>query len=84
MRLSLTELRLPIMGSYESEFTVNRFGRDGNNPIPENGAVISFRSRIDKQLETELGSGKRGKMKSNSNQLFGTTQFKQLAAGYDL
>ncbi len=58
----LTELRLPIMGSYESEFTVNRFGRGGNSPIPENGAVISFRSRIDKQLETELGSGKRGKI----------------------
>ncbi len=58
----LTELRLPIMGSYESEFTVNQFGKGGNNPIPENGAVISFRSRIDKQLDTELGSGKRGKI----------------------
>lgn len=58
----LTGLKLPIMGSYESEFTMNRFGRGGNNPIPENGAVISFRSRIDKQLETELGSGKRGKI----------------------
>ena len=56
----LTGLQLPIMGSYESELIVNRFGRGGNSPIPENGAVISFRSRIDKQLETELGSGKRG------------------------
>ena len=58
----LTGLKLPIMGSYESKFTVNRFGRGGNNPIPENGTVISFRSRIDKRLETELGSGKRGKI----------------------
>ena len=56
----LNGLKLPITGSYESELIVNRFGRGGNSPIPENGAVISFRSRIDKQLETELGSGKRG------------------------
>ena len=31
-------------------------------PIPENGAVISFRSRIDKKLETQLGEGKGGKI----------------------
>lgn len=58
----LTELRLPIIGSYESKFTVNRFGRGGNNLIPENGAVISFRSRIDKRLETELNEQKQGKI----------------------
>ena len=58
----LTELRLPIMGSYESEFTVNQFGRGGNNPIPENGAVISFRSRINKKLEAQLSEGKNGKI----------------------
>ncbi len=58
----LTGLKLPIMGSYESKFTVNRFGRGGNNPIPENGAVISFRSRIDKRLETELNEQKQGKI----------------------
>ena len=58
----LIGLKLPIMGSYESEFAIDRFGRGGSNPIPEHGAVISFRSRIDKKLETELGSGKRGKI----------------------
>ncbi len=58
----LTELRLPITASYESELIVNRFGRGGNGSIPENGAVISFRSRIDKQLETQLSEGKHGKI----------------------
>ena len=56
-------LQLPMTGKYESEFIIDHFGRGGNNPIPENGAVISFRSRIDKQLETELGSRKRGTIK---------------------
>lgn len=58
----LTGLELPIIGKYQSEFVVNRFGRGGNNPIPENGAVISFRSRIDKELETQLSAGKPGKI----------------------
>ena len=58
----LTGLRLPITASYESELIVNRFGRGGNSSIPENGAVISFRSRIDKQLETQLSEGKYGKI----------------------
>ena len=58
----LTELKLPITGRYESGFTVDRFGKGGNNPIPENGVVISFRSRIDKKLETQLGEGKHGKI----------------------
>ena len=58
----LTELKLPITGKYESDFIIDRFGKGGNNPIPENGAVISFRSRIDKKLEAQLGEGKRGKI----------------------
>lgn len=60
--ITLTGLKLPIIGSYESEFVVNRFGKKGNNPIPDNGAVISFRSRIDKQLDTELNEHKQGKI----------------------
>ena len=58
----LTGLQLPITGKYESEFIVNQFGKGGNNPIPENGAVISFRSRIDEDLQTQLSEGKRGKI----------------------
>lgn len=58
----LTELTLPITDKYESEFVINRFGRGGNNPIPENGAVISFRSRINKKLEAQLSEGKHGKI----------------------
>ena len=58
----LTDLTLPIAGRYESEFVINRFGKGGNNPIPEDGAVISFRSRIDTELEAQLGEGKRGKI----------------------
>ena len=58
----LTELKLPITAKYESEFSINQFGKGGNNPIPENGAVISFRSRIDKKLETQLSEGKPGKI----------------------
>ena len=60
--MTLTGLKLPIIGSYESEFVVNRFGKRGNNPIPDNGAVISFRSRIDKRLDTELNEQKQGKI----------------------
>ena len=58
----LTGLQLPITGKYESEFVVNQFGKGGNNPIPENGAVISFRARIDEKLQTELSEGKHGKV----------------------
>ena len=58
----LTGLQLPITSKYESEFIVNQFGKGGNNPIPENGAVISFRSRIDEELQTQLSEGKRGKL----------------------
>ncbi len=58
----LTGLTLPITPKYASEFTVNHFGRGGNNLIPENGAVISFRSRIDKKLETQLAQEKGGKI----------------------
>ena len=58
----LTGLKLPITPEYESAFVIDSFGRGGNNPIPENGAVISFRSRIDKQLETRLSEGKGGKI----------------------
>ena len=58
----LTGFQLPVTGKYETEFAVNRFGRGGNNPIPEDGAVISFRSRIDKKLEAQLNEGKDGKI----------------------
>ena len=58
----LTELKLPITGKYQSDFIIDQFGRGGNNPIPENGAVVSFRSRIDQQLETELSQRKGGKI----------------------
>lgn len=58
----LAELKLPITGSYESGFVVNRFGKGGNNPIPDNGAVIAFRSRLDKRLDTELNEQKQGKI----------------------
>ena len=58
----LTGLQSPITGKYESEFVVNQFGKGGNNPIPENGAAISFRSRIDEELQTQLSEGKRGKI----------------------
>ena len=59
----LTGLQLPITGNYESAFVIDRFGRGGNNPIPDNGGVISFRSQIDKKLEALLDAGKRGKIK---------------------
>ena len=58
----LNELQLPIISKHESTFVIDQFGKGGNNPIPENGAVISFRSHIDKQLEAQLGAEKRGKI----------------------
>ena len=58
----LTDLELPITGKYESDFIVDQFRQGGDNPIPENGAVISFRSRVDKKLETQLGKGKEGQI----------------------
>jgi hypothetical protein len=58
----LTGLQSPITAKYESAFVINQFGRGGNNPIPKNGATISFRSRIDKKLETQLSAGKHGKI----------------------
>ena len=60
----LTGLELPIRAKYESEFVIERFGKGGNNPIPRNGAVLSFRSRIDKQLETQLNEAKHGKIQT--------------------
>ena len=58
----LTGLKLPITGKYESEFVVDQSGKGGNNPIPENGAAISFRSRIDKQLAAQLNEENHGKI----------------------
>ena len=58
----LTGFNLPITPKYESEFVIDRFGKGGNNSIPKNGAVLSFRSRIDKKLETQLSAGKHGKI----------------------
>ena len=58
----LTGLDLPVTSKYESEFVIDRFGKAGNNPIPENGAVLSFRSRINKELEAQLSKGKGGKI----------------------
>ena len=58
----LTDLELPITGKYESNFIVDQLRQGGNNPIPENGAVISFRSRVDKKLETQLGEGNEGQI----------------------
>lgn len=63
----LTELTLPIAGEYQSEFVIDRFGKGGNNPIPDDGAVISFRSRIDKKLEAQLSAGKSGKIEIRAN-----------------
>ena len=60
--ITLTGFNLPITPKYESDFIIDRFGKGGNNPIPENGAVISFRSRIDKKLETQLAEGKGGRI----------------------
>ena len=60
--ITLTGFNLPITPKYESEFVIDLFGKGGNNPIPENGAVISFRSRIDKKLEAQLGEEKGGKI----------------------
>ncbi len=58
----LTGLRLPITGKYKNAFVVDRFGKGGNNPIPEEGAAISFRSRIDKKLAAQLHEENRGKI----------------------
>ena len=60
--ITLTGCNLPITPKYESEFVIDRFGKGGNNPIPENGAVISFQSRIDKQLAARLNEGNHGKI----------------------
>ena len=60
--ITLTGFNLPITPKYESDFIIDRFGKGGNNPIPENGAVIAFRSRIDKKLETQLAEGKGGRI----------------------
>ena len=80
----LTGLKPPITGSYESAFVIDRFGRGGNNPIPDNGGVISFRSRIDKKLEAQLSEGKEGKIEIRLEQLSGIVQFKQSAVESDL
>ncbi len=60
--ITLAGFNLPITPKYEGEFVINQFGKGGNNPIPNNGVVISFRSRIDKKLEAQLGEGKGGKI----------------------
>ena len=58
--ITLTGFNLPITPKYESDFIIDQFGKGGNNPIPENGAVISFRSRIDKKLAAQLDEEKTG------------------------
>ena len=76
----LTELKLPITGDYESAYVIDQFGRGGNNAIPDNGGVISFRSRIDKKLEAQLDAGKRGKIEIRLEPaIWNRTPAKQLA-----
>lgn len=58
----LTGLKLPLTDNYESEFVVNRFGKIGNSPIPRNGAVLAFRSPIDKRFAAQLGEGQQGQI----------------------
>ena len=58
----LTGLQLPIAAKYESEFLIGQFGKGGNNLIPRDGGVLSFRSRIDKNFAAQLREGERGKI----------------------
>jgi len=56
----ITGLNLPITPAYESEFVVSKFGQGGDNAIPKDGGVLSFRSRLDKALAAQLREGERG------------------------
>ena len=55
-------LKLPITGGYQSEFVVDGFGTDGNNLVPHDGVVLSFRSPINQTFAPQLSKGQRGKI----------------------
>jgi hypothetical protein len=62
LELILSDLKLPVGGSYASEFVVAGIQTEGNNPIPKDGAVLSFRSRVEKTFISQFSEGQRGKI----------------------
>ena len=58
----LVGLQLPVTAKYETEFVIDQFGTDGNNLIPRDGGVLSFRSRINKAFAAQVSKGGRGKI----------------------
>jgi hypothetical protein len=62
LEIIMTALKLPITSGYESEFVVDGFREQGNTPIPMEGAILSFRSRVEKSFTSQLSKGQRGKI----------------------
>ena len=62
LEVTLTELKLPITGSYESQLIVSEFQEVGNNPIPKNGAILSFRQRVKKEFVSQFSKAQRGRL----------------------
>lgn len=58
----LSNLKLPVTSNYQSNFRVQHFGKKGNNPIPPNGGVLSFRSWRNNPLFSQLKQGQIGKI----------------------
>ena len=59
----LSNLKLPVTSNYQSNFMIQQFGEKGNNPIPINGGVLSFRSRKNRHLFSQLTQGQIGEIR---------------------
>ena len=59
----LSNLNLPVTSNYQSSFKIQHFGKQGNNLIPPNGGVLSFRSTKNKRLFNQLTQGQNGKIR---------------------
>ena len=58
----LSNLKLPVTIDYQSTFKIRHFGEKGNNLIPPNGGVLSFRFKRNKQLFSQLKQEQSGEI----------------------
>lgn len=62
LEIIMKALKLPITSGYESTFVVDGFRKQGDTPIPKDGAILSFRSRVKKSFTSQFSKGQRGKI----------------------
>ena len=62
LEIIMKALKLPVTSGYQSTFVVDGLREQGDTPIPKDGAILSFRSRVKKSFIAQFSKGQRGKI----------------------